>query len=383
MNATLEKRPIIDIDTHWTEPRDLWTKRTPSKLEDRVPRLALDAQGNEQWFVEDDILLGGPGYSVIKRDGSKAYGTFSLPRFEDQHEGGYNAEARLKVMDQTGIYAEILYPNTLGFAGGGIMKVKDLELRNFCIRAYNDGCGELQQQGKGRLFPQAVLPFWDLDFTLRELKRCREELGLIGFTMTDSPQEWNLPPLHNTYWDGLWGMAQDYGMPINFHIGSGQTGPLSWPEIPPDRMLAVSSTCIFLNNIRCMVNLIFSGLLDRFPTLNFVSVESGVGWIPVVIESCNYQMRENMAKPMKLSPAEYLQRQIYSSYWFEKNDLCHSIEMIGEDHVMFETDFPHPTCIYPNVQETIEGSIGKMADRVQRKVLWENASRVYGIPLPR
>jgi predicted TIM-barrel fold metal-dependent hydrolase len=57
--------------------------------------------------------------------------------------------------------------------------------------------------------------------------------------------------------------------------------------------------------------------------------------------------------------------------------------MIGEDHVMFETDFPHPTCIYPNVQETIEGSIGKMADRVQRKVLWENASRVYGIPLPR
>lgn len=382
MNADLAKRPIIDIDTHWTEPRDLWSKRTPAKLKDRVPKIAIGPGGNEHWFVEGDLALGAPGYSVIKRDGSKVRGTFSLPRFEDQHEAGYTAEARLKIMDATGVYAEICYPNTLGFAGGGVMAVKDEELRNFCISAYNDGCSEVQEQGKGRLFPQAILPFWDLDATLKELKRCREELGLIGFTMTDSPQEWNLPPLQNPYWDPLWTMAQDYGMPINFHIGSGATGPLAWPELEPGRMLAVSSTCIFLNNIRTMVNLIFSGLLDRFPNLNFVSVESGLGWIPIVLESCNYQMRENMAKPMKLTPSEYFQRQIYSSYWFEKDDICKSINLIGEDHVMFETDFPHPTCIYPNVQETIEDSIGSMGESVQRKVLWENASRVYGIPLP-
>lgn len=382
MDTTLAARPVIDIDTHWTEPKDLWTKRAPAKLAKRVPRIALDAEGNEQWLVEDDIFLAPPGLSVIKRDGSKAYGTFGLPRFEDQHEGGYDARARLGVMDETGVYAQILYPNTLGFAGGWIMRVEDPELRNFCIRAYNEGCGELQEAGGGRLYPQAVLPFWDLDLALNELKRCREEFGLIGFTMTDSPQEWGLPPLHNTYWDGLWEMAQGYGMPINFHIGSGQTGPLAWPELDSGRMLAVSSTCIFLNNIRCVVNLIFSGILDRFPELNFVSVESGLGWIPIVIESCDYQMRENLGTPLELTPREYLQRQLYSSFWFERNDVCHSIEAIGEDNVMFETDFPHPTCIYPNVQETIENSIGGMDERVQKKILWENASRVYGIPLP-
>ncbi len=84
---------------------------------------------------------------------------------------------------------------------------------------------------------------------------------------------------------------------------------------------------------------------------------------------------------MKLRPTEYFRRQIYASFWFEK-DAARAINEIGEDNVLFETDFPHPTCLYPNVREHVEASLAGLSETAQRKVLYENAARVYQLPLP-
>ena len=79
MSQTLETLPIIDIDTHYTEPGDLWTSRAPASLRDRAPRLTTDNEGVQRWVVDEDTMLGPPGFCVIRRDGSKARGLFSLP----------------------------------------------------------------------------------------------------------------------------------------------------------------------------------------------------------------------------------------------------------------------------------------------------------------
>ena len=382
MDRTLAEMPVIDIDSHYTEPRDLWTSRAPADLRDDVPRV-VELDGKEMWVMGRDTFMGPLGFCVVKRDGGKIRGEYSLPRYEEMTEAATYPKPRLEVMDQLGLDVQILYPNILGFAGSSVMKLENAALRNLCVTAYNDAVAELQAEGAGRLFPQAILPFWDLDLAVKELERCRKR-GLTGFTMTDAPEQWSLPCLSEPYWDKLWGTAQEMGLPVNFHIGSGSMGGGPWTGMGQSRTLATISTMLFMNNMRCLTQLIFSGLLDRFPRLKFVSVESGIGWIPFMLEACEYQMDQNMIERggLKLRPREYFQRQIYASYWFENENVARTIELLGADNVMFETDFPHPTCLYPNVREQVQSSLGGLERSVQRKVLYETAAKVYNLPLP-
>ena len=76
MDDALDRMPIIDVDSHFTEPPDLWTSRAPAKLLTVAPRVARAENGNEFWIVADAQPLSPPGLCVIRPDGRKAYGTF-------------------------------------------------------------------------------------------------------------------------------------------------------------------------------------------------------------------------------------------------------------------------------------------------------------------
>jgi predicted TIM-barrel fold metal-dependent hydrolase len=318
---------------------------------------------------------------VIRPDGSKATGRVSLDTFAEVHPGASQAEPRLRFMDRHGLSLQILYPNILGFAGNFVMRIEDAALRNLCVTAYNDGAAALQSESGGRLLPQALLPFWDVALSARELARCHEELGLTGLVISDSPELWGLPTLSEPYWDPLWAEAQERGLPVNFHIGGGSFSGAPWAGMSQARNIATMSSLAFIGNVRCVANLIFSGLLDRFPRLKFVSVESGMGWLPFLLELCEYQVDENGVTDLALRPREYFRRQIYASYWFEK-DAATAVAKLGEDNLMFETDFPHPTCLYPDIQAQVEQTLGGLPARVQRKILYETAARVYQLSLP-
>jgi predicted TIM-barrel fold metal-dependent hydrolase len=380
MSDELSTMPVIDVDSHWTEPPDLWTSRAPSSLRDRTLRVVRNDQGVEQWVIEDGEVMGAVGYCSIRPDGSKSQGQVAFDSFDEVHPGAIEIEPRLDYMDEHGLSMQIVYPNILGFAGNLVMRVEDAAHRSFCVTAYNDACGEMQAGSNQRLFPQAMLPFWDIDLAVRELARCHEELGLTGFVVTDATEDWGLPPICDPSWDPLWDSAQERGLPINFHIGAGLITPRTWGPYPPARMFAAMSTMAQMGNMATITNLIFSGLLDRFPRLNFVSVESGVGWLPFLLESLDYQYEENGVTDLELKPSEYFQRQIYGSYWFEKNP-SDAIARLGEDNLMFETDFPHATCLYPGVREQMRASVEGLEPRVQRKLLYETAARIYNLPL--
>ena len=111
-----------------------------------------------------------------------------------------------------------------------------------------------------------------------------------------------------------------------------------------------------------------------------VSVESGVGWIPFILEALDYEMSENAPKQlahMSMLPSEYFKRNLFATFWFEKNNLPALIASVGEDSVLFETDFPHPTCLYPKPLETVAEKMSTLAPEVQRKILGENAAKLY------
>ena len=149
------------------------------------------------------------------------------------------------------------------------------------------------------------------------------------------------------------------------------------------------SSLIFLDNMRCIADLIFGGVCHRFPDLKLVSVESGVGWIPAALETFDWQWRNGGVRDehpeYDLLPSEYFRRQIYGCFWFEQQGALDAIAQYP-DNILFETDYPHPTCQHPGPRTPASGRattrsdlLGGLPDDVVRKVLHDNAAAVYGL----
>ncbi len=276
---------IVDSDTHLTEPWDLWTSRAPAAYLDRVPQVR-GVEGKLRWVVDDQTLGPAGAVCVVDPTGRKHLGSEYAFRqqVQDVHPGASQVTPRLALMDEQGIWAQLVYPNTVGFGGQQLGKVADLQLRNVCAEIYNNAMAELQVESNDRLFPMAVMPWWDVESCVREIARVKE-LGLVGVNITPDPQEFGLPDLSTDYWTPLFSALEDYDLPLNFHIGASATqsnyaGTAPWPTRDADEKLALGSAMIFLSNGRVIANIIFGGILERHPRLRVASVESGVGWLP-------------------------------------------------------------------------------------------------------
>lgn len=388
--ALFEDVCIIDADTHLTEPHDLWTSRAPASFRDRVPQVIND-NGVPMWVVDGVQIGKAGGAAVVKADGSKALGAqfFGL-NIEDVHAGAYSITDRLATMDELGIWAQVVYPNTFGLGGQTFAKLADPEIRLLTVTIFNDALAEMQDISGGRLVPMAALPWWDLDTAVAEVQRAHG-LGLRGINTTTAPHQHGLPDLGTEYWNPLWEVCCDLEMPVNFHIGAAESdiawfGTVGWPSLGMDQKLAVGSSMLYLNNAACLANMIFSGVLERFPTLQIASVESGVGWFPFMMQALDHQANELPPRALdylSMAPSGYFKRQIHACFWFEQTGLDRAIEALGADHIMFETDYPHPTCTYPNGLDIAAGALSRIQDpEVRRKLMGGNAARLYRIDLP-
>jgi predicted TIM-barrel fold metal-dependent hydrolase len=380
---------IIDVDTHLSEPADLWTSRAPARYRDVVPR-QLEVAGRLRWVVGDDIDLGGTGASsVIDRDGGKMYGTgwMKMPVHE-VHDASSQIPARLAMMDRLGIHAQIMYPNVAGFGNQAFLRVEDAGLRLACAQIYNDAGAEFQEASGQRIFPMALVPWWDIEAAVDEVRRAAA-MGMRGIVTCSNPEDAGLPDLSQPEWAGFFEACQELAMPINFHIGSSQRemdfyGKTPWPSHRGEARLALGSANLFLGNARVIGNLIYAGLPERYPGCKFVSVESGVGWVPFYLDALDYEMSETMPndrRKLSLLPSEYYRRQFYSCFWFERSGLRTAIEVLGPETVLFETDFPHPTCLYPDSLDHVRSTLAQLDDHTRRLVLQDNAAALYRIPL--
>jgi predicted TIM-barrel fold metal-dependent hydrolase len=292
-------------------------------------------------------------------------------------------------MDELGIHAQIVYPNVVGFGGQRFAGVVDPELKVLCATLYNDAMAEIQEQSGQRMFPMALMPWWDVDAAVAEVGRAHS-LGLRGVNTNADPQNDGLPDLADRHWDPLWEACAEYGMPLNFHIGASATsmswlGTMPWPSLDDERKLALGSLMVMISNFRTIGNLLLSGVLERHPTLKVVSVESGLGWIPFLLEGLDYEISEcapHVAEHLSMPPSAYFRRQVYACYWFERDSMRGALDTVGPDNILFETDFPHPTCLYPDSMTRAAEPLADLDPEVRRKVLSTNAAKLYRIPLP-
>ncbi|MEE3332531.1 MAG: amidohydrolase family protein [Myxococcota bacterium] len=381
---------IIDVDAHITEPHDLWTSRAPAAYKNRVPHVT-EVDGASSWVVEDDVVIGmDTPVSVIRKDGEKSRGVeFFGWKLEDVHAASYDMVERVKVLDRFGIHAQVLYPNVAGFGNQNFMAVEDEGLRQACAQIYNDAMAEIQADSGERLLPMALMPWWNIDHCVAEVERAAG-LGLRGIVMCSDPDSVGLPDLGEEAWLPFWEICEDKELPVNFHIGASETsfnmfGRAAWPSMGMRRRLALGSASLFMENSRVISNMLFSGVLDRYPGLKVVSVESGIGWIPFMLEALDYEWNETRSGDeckLSMPPSEYFRRQVYGCFWFEKVAPNKLVDAIGEDNLLFETDFPHPTCLYPDVAEYLAEITADWSETRRRKILQDNAAALYKIELP-
>ena len=394
--AELEGLKVIDADTHYSEPHDLWTSRVPAKFRTQVPHIADNGMGGQCWkFNGDDLLFSSAGSaSVIRKDGTKSAlldwdiqnGTMPI---HEIHPASYDPVARMEEMDRQGVWAHIIYPNVVGFGAHKLIKHANQELALEILKIYNDACGEMQATSGGRLYPQALVPFWDLEASLKEIARCKEELKLTGITMSSAPHAAGLPPIIDKHWDPMWELCTALKIPINFHVGSSEFDREAftsgvWPGQTPIGTHVIGCVLLVMNNAKMLANLLTSDLLVRWPELKFVSVESGIGWIPYVLERLDYQLLETSLDGRvweQPTAKELFRRSVYGCFWFEEAAPSRVLDYIGFDNVLFESDFPHPTCLYPSPVEHALKVLEPWGPDVIRKVMSTNAANLYGIPV--
>jgi predicted TIM-barrel fold metal-dependent hydrolase len=281
----------------------------------------------------------------------------------------------------------VLCPNSIGLGGQSLATATtDPLLRKLCIEIYNDAMAELQDWSNERFLPMPVLPAWSVEECVREAERVAD-LGLRGVNMTSDPQDAGSPDLASRAWDPLWEVCADLQLPVHFHIGASLTamnfyGNYFWASQHEYVKPAIGGSMLFINNARVLINTIYAGIFDRFPRLRMVSVESGVGWIPFMLETMDYEIWENapvQASELSKMPSEYFRDHWHATFWFEENqgDVQGLIDKVGEDNVLFETDFPHPTCLYPHPLDTVSEKMNSLRPETRNKVMGDNAAKLY------
>ena len=391
MTALVDGIRVVDADSHMTERHDLFTERAPKGYEDKVPHVET-IDGVEMWVIDGHTFGKAGSGGTIDTAGRKhpwhdsQGGSWTI---DDVHVAAWDADTRLMLMDQFGIDFQVIYPNAIGIGGQNLVNtVKDPSLVLLCVQLYNDAMAEVQDASGNRLLPMPIMPAWDIDACVREATRCAA-MGYRGVNMTSDPQDSGSPDLGSADWDPFWDVCAGMQLPVHFHIGASQTslayyGTTFWPSQDEYVKPAIGGASLFQNNSRVLLNSAYSGMFDRHPDLTMVSVESGIGWVPFMLEAMDYELQENApeyARKLQKLPSEYFRDNWYATFWFEtgRGHLQQLVDNVGEDNILFETDFPHPTCLYPDPLGAVEEQLATLRPETRRKIMGDNAIALYRI----
>jgi predicted TIM-barrel fold metal-dependent hydrolase len=201
-----------------------------------------------------------------------------------------------------------------------------------------------------------------------------------------------MPLIGDPHWNPIWNAAQEVDLPISLHIGSGDfqdqlMNPARFAAHGIAPSTVSGSMSILLTNAIELMDVVMSGILPRNPGLRLVSVEGGIGWLPFVKEALDHGFDYANVRAEKPEftkhPSEYIREQVWSCTFFEELAAQTLLEEIGTGHVLFETDYPHPICLYGDeVRQKIDAAFGDLPKEVRDQILFGNAAELYGVGTP-
>jgi predicted TIM-barrel fold metal-dependent hydrolase len=350
---------VIDLDSHFIEPESMWPRYLPERFREVAPRHVTDSEGVRRLCVGGETLP-----PVVRVPGRRTLAG---------QPGGADPVARLEAMDAEGVEAMVMYPTTgLAFAA-----LKDLESTVVLCRAFNDWAADFCAAAPRRLLAPALVPQADVRETLAETRRAVGELGLAGIFLRPNPVG---RPVDDPAWEPLWSLLEEFDVPLGLHEGTGFPIPQLGSERSENFMFRHMMSHPF-EHMLAMLQLIGAGVLDRHPTLRVTFVEAGCGWLPYWLERFEHHMREwsDVTIPLPLSPTEYFRRQCFVSADPEEHaSVAAVVSSLGADNICWSTDYPHPDHEWRGMAAEFMAR-PELSDDAKRKILGENAARVYGL----
>ena len=189
-----------------------------------------------------------------------------------------------------------------------------------------------------------------------------------------------MAPLFDPCWAPLWAAAEDAGLPVHYHtIGPRMDYDFeSLSALGRRQAFAVHITSFQLAMAKIIMEIIYGGVLEAHPGLKVVIGESGIGWIPYILEHMDLEW-EDQFKDLTLAtkPSDYWRRQCYATYQSDPIGI-RLLDILGEDNVMWGSDFPHPDGVWPDSQEFIARELDGVSGETRRKIVCDNAAKLYG-----
>jgi predicted TIM-barrel fold metal-dependent hydrolase len=184
--------------------------------------------------------------------------------------------------------------------------------------------------------------------------------------------------------EAFWAAAEELGVAIALHEGSSSDIPTLGSDRLVNPLVRHAISHPFEQMLAC-AQLISFGVMERHPTLHFGFLEAGGGWAPYWIARLDEQVHSLGAfcPEMRLLPSEYFARQCWVSFDVDERTLPTLIPFVGEDRIVWGSDYPHHDCKFPGAVKTLEKTISTLPQRVRERILGENAEALYGLAPPK
>ena len=382
------------LDLCWLPP-DLFTSRAPAALKDRMPYVTEGPKG-PMWVTKKGGTfglangMGSAGREYVPGQIHRSDRMASTGLYEDGKKGIRRLsepELRLKDQDRDGVQAEVLY----GILGSST-RMGDPEAAAEMIRIYNDWLADFVETHPERFIGLACIPSAPIDAAVAEVKRVVKRGAVRGVDVANSP---DMPPLYDPYWNPLWDAVDDSGLPLHFHTVGGRMpdairktlwgsawgekveGTIDFRVARAGFAVHISGFQIYMSTI--LMSLIYGGVLERHPRLRVVIGEGGIGWIPYILDHMDLEWEDQFGDlGLSMKPSEYWRRQCRATYQSDRIGIK-MLDELGEDNVMWGSDFPHPDGVWPDSTEVITRELGHLPAAVRRKIVCENAGKLYGL----
>jgi predicted TIM-barrel fold metal-dependent hydrolase len=373
--------PLISCDDHLDMnqlPADLWTSRLPDHLKDRAPHVEVK-DGMALWMCEGQSWGPWSGHPPATKGPKPIFTALDRGGHTDQTERRPAVpELRLADMDRDGVQSHVIFGPVTS------IKLDDVELRDACYQVYNDWLAEYCAVAPDRLLGVPMLPE-EPESATAELYRLAKK-GI--FRQANLQIAAARPRLHDERWGPFWNALEETGMILSFHVVV---------FMPKDEDPARGKVAGVLTHAKSFVaqfidpfvDLFAWGILERHPKLRIVIAESGVGWLPWLVEELDYRhwrlweaqeyWSEQGPIPLKTKPSELFKRQIYATFQ-ESPTAMRLLEFYGDENLLWASDYPHPDSIWPNSKKTIERQMKGLPKEVVEKLTYGNAAKLYGLP---
>ncbi|MBK7950744.1 MAG: amidohydrolase [Deltaproteobacteria bacterium] len=364
---------IVSVDDHLVEPPDLFEKRLPARLQSRAPRVERDDLGIDYWIFEDERvpLLGADGI----RGWEVGKGYLGPVNFDELHPAVWNIHERVRHMDAIGVEASLCFPSApFGFAGWRFLRMKDRELGLASLRAFNDWTLEVWAGTyPGRMIPCQLAWLADPVLAAEEIRR-NAARGFTSVSFSENPEKLGLPSLYSRDWDPFFRACEETGTVLNLHVGSSSETIVPSRDSSP----AVLGALFPINGMATATDWLFAGIPVRFPQLKIAMSEGGIGWVPILVDRIEYMARVlDYSKEFgPLSPIDVLRR----NFWFTTFSDPSTLPLrglVGVDHIMVETDYPHTDSSFPETQDLLASHFQGIPRAEIEQMTHENARRLY------